>query len=271
MTTSTEKRCSRCKVIKDESCFGYKKNGDAYKTCFKCRSKNTDNDTHTSASSNTVIKNRKCLVTCYDPYKCIHDKQCKNAGLSCIDLKCKPFLDFNDVVYTCQEYGYNVLKLQPRMITLPLTQHAVENCGRVLDMMEYKIKHTKAMIVVKYNNDYDFVTDYFMESLPDEARMDAHKYYPCVIVKFKDKNQISVIVLRTCNSFEHFFTTNKLKHARKCNICFEKTRDYRNCYRCEHKFCSTCVKSMSSLTCPYCNYDIIEHHCNMMNLYDAST
>ena len=30
-------------------------------------------------------------------------------------------------------------------------------------------------------------------------------------------------VLRVCNSFNHFFITNKVKHSRRCDICLDKT------------------------------------------------
>ena len=126
------------------------------------------------------------------------------------------------------------------------------------------------MLVVNYNNSGDYIADYFLDTLPCNVRKDAYTNYPCVIVKYKHQNRILTSVMRTCNTFNHFFTNNKLKHSRRCDICLEKTKHFKNCYRCEHRCCSNCIKSMSSLVCPFCNYDILEHHCNMMNLYEIT-
>ena len=68
MSESIIKRRSKCKVSKDKSCFGYKKNGNEYKTCTQYRSKNA------SQSSDQIIKNNNCLILHYYPYKCINLK-----------------------------------------------------------------------------------------------------------------------------------------------------------------------------------------------------
>ena len=57
------------------------------------------------------------------------------------------------------------------------------------------------MVVVKHNNDYDFITDYFMDTLPDDVRMDSYKNYQCVIVKYRHHNKMLTSILRVCNSF----------------------------------------------------------------------
>ena len=90
-----------------------------------------------------------------------------------------------------------------------ITKEIVEKCGCIIGMMENRIRHTKSMLVVKYNNDYDFITDCFMETLPDDVRMDANKNYPCVIVKYRHHNKILTSIMRVCNSFDHVFITNK--------------------------------------------------------------
>ena len=57
-------------------------------------------------------------------------------------------------------------------------------------MLTYKIRHTKSELVVKYNNDHDCITDYFVETLPYDVRRDANGNYPCVIVKYRHKNKM---------------------------------------------------------------------------------
>ena len=109
-----------------------------------------------------------------------------------------------------------------------------------------------------------------MDTLPDDARMDANVNFSCVIVKYRHENKMLTSILRVCNSFNHFFRTNKLKHSRRCDICLDETKHLKRCYRCEHKCCSNCIDTMSPLGCPFCNYDILEHHCNMRNLYEIT-
>ena len=267
MSTSTSKRCSKCKVIRDVTCFGIKRNGEEYKTCIKCRSKNKD----TAAHNTSPLKTNRCLPSCYDPYKCIHDKACKNFGLSCINLNYKPFLNYLDVIDTiCGEYGYCERPLPKGPTKMPLTFNAIEYCRDSIGDIDYEVQNYKTTCIVKYDGAYDFMTDMFMESLSPQARDYAFDCRPCVVVKFHHKGDICTLILNSCNSFEYFFTKNKLKNPKRCDICLEKTRYFMNCYRCGNRCCEMCLRSMSSLTCPYCNYDIVEHHCNMCNLYDIT-
>ena len=60
------------------------------------------------------------------------------------------------------------------------------------------------MLVVKFNNAYDFVADYIMETLPDDVRMDANLNCHCVIVKYSHQNKMLTSIMRVCNSFNHF-------------------------------------------------------------------
>ena len=268
MSASTDKRCSRCKVTKSSDCFGNKKNGEEYKTCIKCRSKNNTN----TVDNTTPIKTNKCLLSCYDPYRSIHDKKCKHFGTSCINMKYKPFLNYLDIIDTISgEYGYRERPLPIGLTTIPLTFKDIEDCRNAIDDIDFEISLSKTMCVVKYDGGYDFIKDMFIETLSEEARYDVNKHCPCYIVKFRHQSNMYTLVLRNCNSFKHFFIRNKLKHARKCNLCLEKTRNFMNCYRCGNKCCNMCVRKLRSLTCPFCNYDIIEHHCNMSNLYDISS
>lgn len=262
MSASTNKRCSRCKTTKDVSNFGHKKNGDEYKTCLKCRCKN-----NTTTIDNTIpLKNHKCLVTCYDPYRCIHDSKCTNFGSSCINLKYKPFLNHLDIVQTISsEYGYSV---RPLPTITPSTIEEVQDCYSNLELIDLAVKHTKTMCVVKYDKHHNFMKDIFIGTLDPQTQHDANKHNPCVIVKFRHQTNIHTLVLRNCNSFKHFFTHHKIQHMRKCNICLENSKKFMSCYRCPKRCCETCVKKFESLTCPFCNYDILQHHCNMCNLYD---
>ena len=86
MSAAIMKRCSSCKVSTDNSCFGYKTNGNEYKTCAKCRTKNPSR----------ISKNNECLIEDYYQYKSMHDKN-------------KPFLKFEEIVNTCHDYGYDIL------------------------------------------------------------------------------------------------------------------------------------------------------------------
>ena len=68
MSESIIKRRSKCKVSKDNSCFGYKKHGNEYKTCTQCRSKNP------SQSIDQIIEISNCLIPYYYQYKTLRDK-----------------------------------------------------------------------------------------------------------------------------------------------------------------------------------------------------
>ena len=74
------KRFNKCKTCQTKNDVGTKTNGIEYKTCVKCRmqDKNKNNDTDTNDHS--IIETSICLPSCYDPFKCIHDKNCRNHG-----------------------------------------------------------------------------------------------------------------------------------------------------------------------------------------------
>ena len=110
----------------------------------------------------------------------------------------------------------------------------------------------------------------FTENLPPEIKNDANRNFPCVILKFRNDNQIFTYVMKTCNSLNYFLAPNKLKNPKRCKICYEKTKHFRSCFRCNKKICSNCVKSLQNLKCPFCQYDILEHSIEMNKLYDMS-
>ena len=71
-------------------------------------------------------------------------------------------------------------------------------------------------------------------------------------------------------SLSGFVSFNKTQHNRKCDICLNKTKHFVNCYRCDKRYCTNCFHSLQSLTCPFCQYDIFEHHINLQNLYTVT-
>ena len=87
------------------------------------------------------------------------------------------------------------------------------------------LRNSKSIVGVKYNL-CDHITDYVIDTLPSDVRKDLNKSYPCVVVKYRHHNRISTSVMRVCNSFNHFFTTNKLNHFRRCDICLDKATHF---------------------------------------------
>ena len=65
--------------------------------------------------------------------------------------------------------------------------------------MENRVRNNKSMLVVKYNNYGDYITDYFVDTLPCVVRQDVYKNYPCVIVKYRHHNRLFTSVMRTYN------------------------------------------------------------------------
>ena len=226
---STDKRCSKCKVVKGSVYFGEKKNGQEYKTCLTCRGKKL-------ICSDDTMKD-KCIVD--------------------YDKELKPFLDYDEIKKTCEGYGYNILNL-------PICNK--EDLEASAEYIKFKLMNTKTMLLVNYN-EINLWTFYFLETLPKQIKNDANKNFPCVIMKFKNENTIFTYVMRTCNSLKYFYDINRLKNPRRCEICLTKTKHFRSCYRCHKNICSNCLKSLPSLICPYCKYDILEHSCKMNELY----
>ena len=77
--------------------------------------------------------------------------------------------------------------------------------------MESKIRNAKSMLVVSFDNSGDYITEYFLDTLPCNIRIHAYTHYPCVIVKCKHQNRILTTITRTCDAFNHFFISNQIK------------------------------------------------------------
>ena len=191
--------------------------------------------------------------------------------MSCINLKVKPFLDHLDVIETISgEYGYNIRTVPGGRFSVPLSISDIEDCQYELENIEHEIRHHKSMCVVKYDGAYDFMKDMFVDSLTHKAKADAIKHCPCILVNLRHESVMYTLVMRNCNTLKWLFTDTKLKHARRCEICLEKNRKFKSCFRCGNRCCDTCLKKLPSLTCPFCKYDILEHHVKMGDLYDGS-
>ena len=152
----------------------------------------------------------------------------------------------------------------------PLTISDFKNCPYELQDIEREIRYHKSTCVLKYHGAYDFIKDIFVDSLNRQAKADAIKHFPCILVNLRHESVMYTLVMRNCNTLKWFFTDTKLKHARRCEICLEKNRKFKSCFRCGNRCCDTCLKKIPSLTCPFCKYDSIEHHAKMLDLYDGS-
>ena len=264
------KRCSKCKTCQPNNNFGNKTNGTEYKTCVKCRTQDKNKKNDTDTNNNSIIKTSVCLPSCYDPFKCIHDKKCRNHGKQCLNIKLKPFLNLHEVIYTCRMYGFKVLQLPDGVTKIPISWSDIQRCEERIDHVHHLIETTKSIIVVKCNNEFNLLKDLYLDSLPDEIGQHVQKTYPCIVLNFAYKNKRVSMVLDKCNTIEHFVSFNKIQHNRKCDICLNKTKHFVNCYRCDKRYCTNCFHSLQSLTCPFCQYDIFEHRVNLQNLYTVT-
>ena len=111
------------------------------------------------------------MVSCYDPYRCIHDSKCTNVGYSCIILKYKPYFNHLDIVQTISsEYGYSV---KPWPTFTHSTIDEVQDCYSNLELIDLAVEHTKTMCVVKYDKHHNFMKDLFICTLDPQTQHDA--------------------------------------------------------------------------------------------------
>ena len=61
--------------------------------------------------------------------------------------------------------------------------------------------------------------------------------------------------------FANFVSTIKLKYRKTCNICFNKKKRFKICFRCNYECCSNCFYKSTEqvLACSYCRYTLSEH------------
>ena len=57
---------------------------------------------------------------------------------SCINLKKKPFLEFEEIVNTCHDYGYDILKLPKVKLSTDFNRETDERCCILISTMEGK-------------------------------------------------------------------------------------------------------------------------------------
>ena len=76
---------------------------------------------------------------------------------------------------TCSDYGYEILKLPKVKCSGDFDIEADERCCIYVSSIERKIRNTKSMVIVKYENDDDLITNFFLDTLLCEVRRDIKK------------------------------------------------------------------------------------------------
>jgi hypothetical protein len=259
--------CSKChcKYINDDEnikrYFGYKRIGDRYRTCIKCRTRKL---VVSSSSTDTPFieftKNSDCLITCSNPCNAIHAIPCKNYCKRVYDIKYNPFLNEKDIINTCNEYGYNTIEL-------PSSFELCYRGQKVLDDIYDSLTNSKSMCIFKYDSSCE-VVEQFIEGLDGQGYLKSHVKDNCIVVCFIQGRILVSLVMEFVNAFEYMFANLKLQHPRRCTICYEKSRQRKVCFRCKKDICTDCFMCLNKLTCPNCSYNITDHSIYMERLYE---
>jgi len=72
------------------------------------------------------------------------------------------------------------------------------------------------------------------------------------------------------NIFDGFISCMKLPNKKMCDICNNKKKCFRTCFKCKNKMCFECFKNHNKdyvNSCPYCRYNITEHG-TMKNMFE---
>jgi hypothetical protein len=220
--------CKGCRKTKVNEDFGYKDNGEQYKTCKKCRSKKIKK-----------IEEEEEIPDCCDA-EAIRDtfKQ----------LNC-------DIVYVKDlKYMFDL------------------DSGIARAIFSGMIKTSNFVIVetITWPN-YCFIMNLLTHLGFD---VDDIKSYNINIVIYKNSHD-AMMRVKSCsanNIFAGFMKCLKLPNKRMCDICNNKKKCFRTCFKCKNKMCYECFKNHNKdyvNSCPYCRYDIIEH--SKMNMFINDT
>jgi hypothetical protein len=267
--------CSKChcKYNNDElnlkRYFGYKRIGDRYKTCIKCR---TRKPVISSSSSSTdtppvielplkITTTSLCLKSCSNPLNGIHDMVCKNKGRKVYDTKFNSFLNEEEVIETCKRYGYKNIQL-PKEGNVFMLEDDLED-------VFYHLHDRKKICVFTYSDDCSYVVEEFTNMLYKYDYLEERVMSGNIIVCMLIDGRIKTVVMCNVNTFDSLFIECKLKHSRRCFCCLEKNKHRLNCFRCDKDICYDCFLKLDKLVCPHCNYNIIEHSLHMDNLYEV--
>ena len=60
----------------------------------------------------------------------------------------------------------------------------------------------------------------------------------------------------------NFVSKHRLLHRKTCNICCDKKRSFKKCFRCGNECCCSCFyrNAEQGLTCSYCRYTFRDHY-----------
>ena len=67
-------------------------------------------------------------------------------------------LNSEEIVNTCHDYGYDILKLPKVKLSADFDRETDEICCILVSSMERKIRSTKPIVIVKYENSCDYIS-----------------------------------------------------------------------------------------------------------------
>jgi hypothetical protein len=220
---TTTKYCKSCKAY--SSNFGFKPNGEEYKTCKTCRDKK---------------KKQKILP--------VVNAEPEEPKICDIEEIKQSFIDLNCEIYTYEKMKW-LINLNPKEGKQYFTQIMTsENSAFIETITEDNICN---------------LFQFFDSIGVDHMKMKLG--YNCNFVIYTDKHQDKLVIVFTSatnNLFDNFMIKEKLKNRRTCELCCEKSKCFRVCHQCNKRHCVKCFKENNKQfinDCPFCRYTFKEH------------
>ena len=271
------KRCSKCRKYKPDDNYGLKKNGTEYRTCMTCRNKQPPTPASSSSSQSVSDPN---LEEVFALNRGIAEREAQRTNERSSNVE-------NSIVW---KKGF--LNTKPKTEHKPKTPirtntSTYEEICSTLEYYGIKV-YTKDDIYLKYFNPFDFKplayklhhkNSVFMFQLScpptydeisfceDILRIKCSSFElkePSLLIMYNDDEEEPTKMIFTpyVNVLANYVHTDKQKNHKRCNICQQKKKRFRVCYRCNDKYCVECFHKLhdtSMKSCPYCRYSFREH------------
>jgi hypothetical protein len=246
----------KCKYNDIENDFGYKKLDVPYKTCIKCRNRKKQNN-------NSLPRERNEKLETYKKYKYWIDN---------FDMN-RVFIEYEDVIEAFKNYNYEVITPSHVEIVGFRSNDIYEVMYDSIKNIERKMSDERCCFIMKYYGDENPFKEMALQELAVKHAIFNIKRHsknePVIVVFLQMKEGLYSILLTSVNSIANFSEYMKLKHTKSCNICMSGNKNYYKCYQCNKKYCINCFNKIY-LTCPYCNYTLLDHCDKMLEMYNMN-
>jgi len=158
---------------------------------------------------------------------------------------------FKDILCTLGMYGYIVYTEDDlKYITRNQIMDHVMNTKSAFLMYLPKIVDSEL---------YDIVYEMFGGRVSFRTKI-PHLVY--AIRLSEEHDYMTVRYVSICNLFENYLQSVKLINRRRCEICLERKKCFRECGKCRNKCCFNCFNRIHDTIlkpCPFCRYEFQDH------------